>query len=904
MNQFPATASSQPNREHLAAVEVLRQHRIDCCAEGTCYTIPSSKIQNEVRVAGNAVRPLLRAEANCPQIHPDDSKAPWLEILAVCAFRTGSQPSVTLVLGASSASVFDQVVWISDRGDTTVPGAGATSEKARLVSQAAALVDLFEIKCRHWKKASKDTNERVLMNLDNLVTGLQRRVGFKPKAAKPKAAKSKEAKLEEAKLEEALERNSNLILVCAESNHSQVLTFAGSHGIALRTVPSLSDFMLRILPGWRTILGTGLLPGIDEFVHALQAAISAKRNVDFVQADLSSGPRDKPAEMVATAAEKITTFGWLPQQFSPEAVIRRKVAVGKFAKTTGGAMTDGDISVFALPRVIVPGGEDLRIGTPEERLESSWMKFQSSFPQDECFMFCSHGAYGKQNDDWDQEVQSRAELRHLLPLGLLHPSALAVLRCIFPALQINVIGYNAAASTTTRSAVLKRLLRLVTAAPGDPTALDRLINEVSRLSRPGHLRLPRESPHARCLELDALIQQASTSASPGGAWSEYVFPESWPRQLLERLLTAGRNQSCTRKVRFSWAIRLASMLLRVDHGKLRTMLHDNDGTPRKELNVARALHAMIRTAAAGDPDVLRSRGSRFGHLALRREIASMMRDAVNGRLASPPLLAEWIAKHVRITCVMPLDPLDLPVPANSFPQDMPVPPCSFHSHRAYANLFGPNAEGAPLVVNLAPLLELAFRALSAGGEKPIGWLANKISQTNELMAAMMVRTGHLEDFPYGDFLSQKTARNLRSMLAAFPSGILVRCILAEKSGRELLERWCEELSGRVVRHWQSIIKGHDKASAGYSSETGTLLRIFGDHEGIAVAAIDCCRRSMLAAGGAKGGNAPLTVNFFPDELSNCFRAPRLTNASNVRRYFDRREPDAGQSGENGPDDDS
>ena len=71
---------------------------------------------------------------------------------------------------------------------------------------------------------------------------------------------------------------------------------------------------------------------------------------------------------------------------------------------------------------------------------------------------------------------------------------------------------------------------------------------------------------------------------------------------------------------------------------------------------------------------------------------------------------------------------------------------------------------------------------------------------------------------------------------------------------------------------------------------------------MAAATIDSCRRSLLAAGSAKYGNAPLTVNFFTDELVNCFRTRRLTTSSNIRRYFDRFDHDADQSEANGPDD--
>lgn len=885
MNKFPATASIQPDHEYLAAVDVLRQHRIDCCAEGTCYTPPWAKIQNEVGIAGNAVRPLLRAEARSSQIHREDSKTPWLDMLAVCAFRKNNNPYLTLVLGASSPSVISQVVRKLDQGTTTKPG--ETSEKARLVSQAALLLKKFETKCKSGNESREALNTRVLSNLEQLVTSLK--IQEDPKSKK-------------FETNVISEWNSNLLMVCTESSRNEVLKL-GLPGIELLSVPSMSDFVLKILPGWRAILGTGWLPGIDGFVSSLKAAIRTKDDLDYVQAELSSAPRSKPAEQVATASAKLTTFGWLPQYYSSHAVMRSKVAVGKFAKTTGGAMTDGDISVFPLPRVIVPGEEELRIGTPEERLESSWMRFQTSFPQDEFYMFCSHGAYGERKDEQYLDDESEAELRHLMPLGLFHPSALGVIQCLFPALPINVIGYNAAASTTTRSAVLDRLLRLVAAAPGDPVALGMLKDEVSRLSKRELPGMPKKSPHLRCIELDAMIQGASSAASARSARCENVFPESWPGHLLDRLLAAGRNRSFAGKDPFSLGIRMASLLLRVDHGRLRSMLLDNEGTPRKELQIARALHAMIRTAASGDPDVLRSQGSRFGHLGLRREIASMMREAANGRLASPPLLAEWMTKHVRITCIMPLDPLNEMDPAYRLEQHRHVSPCSFQSHRAYGALFGPDAQGESLEVNLAPLLELAFRALSPGGNKACGWLANKISQTNELSAAMMVRTGHLEDFPYGDFFSQKTARNIRSMLAAFPSRILLRCILADKSGRELLERWCGDLSSRVASHWKSDIKGHDKESAGLSSRAGTLLEIFGDREGMAAAALDCCRSKLSAAGDAK---APLTVNFFPDELANCFRARRLTSSSNICRHFDRIDQDENQDDDededNRPDD--
>ncbi len=53
---------------------------------------------------------------------------------------------------------------------------------------------------------------------------------------------------------------------------------------------------------------------------------------------------------------------------------------------------------------------------------------------------------------------------------------------------------------------------------------------------------------------------------------------------------------------------------------------------------------------------------------------------------------------------------------------------------------------------------------------------------------MMIKTGHVEDFPYGELLAQKTPMNTRVMLTSLPSAILVRCILLDEPGRELLKQ--------------------------------------------------------------------------------------------------------------------
>jgi len=868
MNRFPATASAPPNHDFKAAIDVLGMHRIDCCANGRCFTIPFAEIQNALRIAGSAVRPMLRSMPSRPIVHPEDMQSAWLEILGICNFQTGNEPMVALAFCASSPFVINHLIRNQNR--RLHPTLKQKSEKIRLVNQAAELVIKFEGKFGIGDAARSSSVERALTNLNGAVMELG--PNLLSKAKSPTA-------------NEINQQGACLFFVCQESIHDRMEELLSSAHVKILPVDSLTNFMSGPLNGWREILGTGWLPSIDRFVHQLKLATSFPKQHDYVQADLSAGARTGPEELAVTAAAKFASFGWLPQQHSSPAVILEKSVLGKFKKTTGGALNDGDLSVFRLPRIVFPGEEELRIRTPEERLKSSWLQFQTTFSQDDVFLYCDHGAYGEREIDVEEFEGPDPARRKLMPLGFIRPSALGVLRCLFPAMEIDIIGYAAAASTTTRSAVLERLLRLAAIQPSNPDVLSKLSNEVSSLRCPSLLRRPKCSPHTRCVELEGLIQGSQSDFPPSDVSCAGVFLDSWPKKLLKSLFESGRSRQRNVVDVFSTAVLLVSLLCRVDPDKLRPLILAGDNGASRELELVHLLCKLISSAAEGDPDVRRTKGNGFSHLALRKEMVIMIRDAVKGRLAVPPLLAEWITKHVRLTCVMPLDPLapsDFSCPS---PKGKRLLPCSFQSHKIYHELFSPEPVKSEIEVDLSPLLDLAIRALATGDDtKPSGWLANKISQTNELSAALMVRTGHLEDFPYGELLSQKTARNPRNMLLTLHSRIILRCILAEDAGRALLMRWCEDLIAKVSCKWGKDIRGTDPKSSTLSSRAQTLLEVFGDIEGISAAALDCCRRRLLATGCAQTVENQFVVYFLSDELVNRFRAPHLDQSYGVRSY--------------------
>ena len=433
---------------------------------------------------------------------------------------------------------------------------------------------------------------------------------------------------------------------------------------------------------------------------------------------------------------------------------------------------------------------------------------------------------------------------------------------------------------------MERILRLTKVRPDDSATIEMLRNEINALRSHDRPDCPKTSPHSRCIELDGRLEAAKEFSRSRGGRGEGVFPSSWPGKLLRSLLEAGRSGRGPTAELFAASISVAALLLRVDPKKLRSLILDPDSRAVNELRVVRALFAIICSAAAGDPDVKRTKGSRWGHLALRKELAVMLRQIAKGSLAAPPLLAEWITESVRLTCVMPLDPLEPSAPPSQIETGLRPLPGGFQSFRYYPRLFSADPTSSTIAVDVSRLLHHAMQSLAVGDDtKPCGWLANKISQTNELTVAMTVRTGHVEDFPLGDLLSPKTPKDIRSMLSAVPSQLLVRCILLDDAGRELLVRWCEDISRKVACHWQAETEGPDGINRGLTSETRSLLAVFGDLEGMAAAALDCCRNRMRTHTAKKSDQEAFQVYFLPDELVNQFKKPVLYRSRGTRPSY-------------------
>ena len=864
MKPFPPTASLPVDHRYEAALEALNGHRIDQCANGSSFTMPASAIQSAARIAGKAVRPLLRSNPSKATVHSDDLLMPWIEIEGVYTFQTEDGPCAIMVIAVSANYLIKEYLLKSEDGAVVTEN----TEKVCLVKTASRILRQFlSASAAKQVKDCLDNPEQAIIRRDLTILRLKQ--------------------LTVSKSDDPSERSdryfsSGMLFVSDRLDPDSVRAILGDSEISVLQVRELPEFLTGKLMVWRTLFGTGWLTRVDHFVRTLESAIRSKHIEDHLQVHCDCPNRGGAAELAVVATAKLVMHGWLPSQCSSSATTAGSRGVaGRFIQVPSGSMTDGDISIFKLPRLIFPGEHDLRLRTPEERLRASWGHFQTPHAQDEVFLYFDHSGYGEREVDvLDFKCPDPTD-RRLMPIGFLHPISLSILRSILPALQIDVVGYASASSTTTRSAVLERLLRLVSLQASDPVHHHNLREEVARLLAPSELKKPRESTHMRCMELDGLIQANQPGDSSACTSCADVLPESWPRKLLRKLLMAGRGHQAPNSEVFGNIVMLASILFEIRAEQFKDLILSKEKSHSHEVGLVIALYKMISFAAKENADVRRTQGSRFNHLLLRKNMAIMIRDAVKGRIAIPDSLATWLTKHVKVTCVMGLDPINsglLPEPK----MGRAALAGSFHSYRLYKHLFHPEAVKSSIEVDLTALLDYASYSLAEGNEGKPGWLANKISQTNELMAHMMVQTGHLEDFPYGEMLSPKTARNVRSMLSVLPAQLIVRCILGEQGGRECLDHWAQDICAMVARHWRDDIAGSTKVSPVLSSDSAAILEVFRDVEGLATAALNCCRKRFVLAGGAKQRDMRLSVYFLPDELRNQFRKPMLTKSLGVR----------------------
>ena len=139
MKPFPPTASLPVDHRYEAALEALNGHRIDQCANGSSFTMPASAIQSAARIAGKAVRPLLRSNPSKATVHSDDLLMPWIEIEGVYTFQTEDGPCAIMVIAVSANYLIKEYLLKSEDGAVVTEN----TEKVCLVKTASRILRQF-----------------------------------------------------------------------------------------------------------------------------------------------------------------------------------------------------------------------------------------------------------------------------------------------------------------------------------------------------------------------------------------------------------------------------------------------------------------------------------------------------------------------------------------------------------------------------------------------------------------------------------------------------------------------------------------------------------------------------------------------------------------------------------------
>ncbi len=665
-----------------------------------------------------------------------------------------------------------------------------------------------------------------------------------------------------------------ILLIGVGSISKETETLMNRMGAAeLLFLASLDEFERIANDRLRQVFGTGWFGNVDTVLR--EVSKTSKFSVTEFAPRI---PHVSPGKVSAAAACKITAFGWLPPQWNQREMILGAARTGRDRARTLSRMFDEDVRCFPMPRIEIPGEGALLPNDPEDTDNARWLSYESTHPEDTAILAIMRTAYGPRDKSGETMRLPKAGRIRVFPMTL---AAVGFLRRILPAVSTDVIGYTPGNSAATRSGVLERLARLFLENPHDVAARTRVEDAIQCICFPGSLPMGRQSPFDESESLDLEILKAKNSEgsdnlNPSG--SDAVEEDS--EELLKVLEICRTGQDKAGKAP-THAFRILGERIRLNSDTIKNLERDTPASEKDDIYLrTRKLEKEASANHKGMETPRLTRESHFPFLQLIGGIAKFAALLKFGRLAAPAFVRDWIGSQFRLVWIVPLDRLE---PSSCEPIRAGCTfPGSRLSHRFYPCLFNPDEEEGAIPVDLYPLLQIASETLKNERKKRrIGWLTNRVSETNELMAGMMVHMGYVPDFPLESvpFDFDSSTGNLELFLQTLDSRLIIRCIRESEGGAEKLRQWAADIGEEILLS----SPGRPSNSADREDNNERMesrFTIFGDSAGIAVAAFDCCRLK-IARQEDSGDNQPeknLRVYFLPSKLREHFR-PRAVNRS-------------------------
>jgi hypothetical protein len=701
-----------------------------------------------------------------------------------------------------------------------------------------------------------------------------------------------------------------VLVLCAQADLDSVALFFASTSITPEPVLSLRSFFASSLVGIRIATGVGWFPDSDRFAQVIKGAAKEKRPQSIIQLNAIKAPGSYPRQRAVEAGSMLASMGWSAGKLedltehakkSPgngagcmgwsvkDLIEHARKNPGKGAgcmgwsdgekspgKGAGYRWSDGDVQVFTMPNAYLPGDEVIEANSREELIKDTWHTFESTFPQDQVLIAIRY----KGNGSRSAKPQDDHDTKNFCLLPPLHISAAGLLRRVFGKCDIQVIGYTAGESATTRSGLMERLTKRYRLNPGDADAKANLVDWIRRLAHPERLAEPRESILDECCKIEA---------GPAGAIPEGDHLKNAGSRNKPSLLALAFRRGLTDRGSFRSGCLLAGAvvreILRFKRVDILNMINRPATSAVGRFDEIRGLNQKVQEHFAADKDVGRSHGAKFRLLTLYKDLALVFANLCRGSLGLTDKLQAWVRSNFEFFCVMPMDHVapvspDTPTMRRSYTGQ-------FQSCRNYPLLFSGPQEDASVLVEIGPLLAIVGQALDLGGkDRSRGWLTHKISETNEMATSLLMRIGSDVDFPL-ESLALDFARtgDLGLILDQLDSRLMVRCIIESQGGDQALRIWSKELATAVKQQWLAASPPGDSDYLANFEMLDSLFDFFRDYTGLAVAALDCCRESLRARPADAGCPVATRFRIFfrSDKIREVFRLRRPKQSSRETR---------------------
>jgi hypothetical protein len=854
---------SNSDLQYAAVMETLEANRLHNGPHLGCFHVPVKTLRDAAKIPSGEVRRLLGSRAETCNLEGCEWLAmPWVDFVAV-----GKAPCGTgKVLWAALITSVPATVRKAAEDSLEIPYTHSNSHPR---PQRSA-------KLRRYLNVIKD-----LTTYEKPITRVAREVNICGKHAEMVIQEACPWNFGYKSAVGGASVGIEALVFCAQSNLDAVSRFFASTSIIPVPVPSLQSFFECSLVGLRMSMGVGWFPDLDRFAQVMKGAVKAAQPPNVVSFDAVEASGSLPRQRAVAAGSMFACMGWSTGELYVSQDAIKALAEGENLtlgdgqpegnpdEGAGYRWSDGDIQVFRMPNAFLPGDEVIQANSVQGCLKDTWISFESPFPQDRVLVAIRYKGYGPRNST----LQEDHEPRNICLLPPLHVLVAGVLRRLLRECEIQVIGYTAGESATTRSGLLERLAKRYCSNPSDAVVKASLLEWIRLLThRTERLVEPRVSILDECCR----IEQGCAGATPEGE----NLKNSGTRKkasLTELLFRRGSTGSGSFR---SGCLLAGSVVREILHFKrvdILNMVKRPATSAVGRIDEMHSLNQKVQETFADDKDVRRTHGAKFRILALYKDLALFYANLCRGYLGLPENLHDWIRSNFEFVCLMPLDHV---APARSgTPRKLRSYAGQFQSHRYYPLLFSCRREDASVIVDVGPLLAIVGQALDLGDKKRTrGWLTNKISETNEMAAALLIRIGADLDFPI-ESLALEFARtgDPGLILNHLDSRLMVRCILESPGGEEKLREWCENLGKAVRETWQSKSQHLEYASG--HEKLDSLLEFFRDYTGLAAAALDCCRKRIVPGreNPAEANKDGFVVYFNADRIRKVFipRRPKI-----------------------------